>query len=184
MENPIRLLSSRQVHEGRIVRLREDRVLLPQGSEAIYEYVEIKNGASTLAIEENGDVWLVREWKYALGRPTIEVVSGGLEPGESPADGARRELREEAGLLAEELIPMGHVDPFTTMLRCPNHMFIARGLTHVPHEREEAEIMELLRVPLDEAFRMVMEGEITHGTSSVLILKAREWERGWRSVRP
>ena len=177
MENPVRLLSSRQVHEGRLVRLREDRVLLPQGSEALYEFVEIKHGASTLAIEENNDVWLVREWKYALGRPTIEVVSGGLEPGETPEDGARRELREEAGLVASHLIPLGHVDPFTTMLRCPNYLFIARGLTPVPHEREEAEVMELLKVPLPEAVRMVMAGEITHGTSSVLILKAEAWLR-------
>ncbi len=172
MENPIRLISSRQVHEGRLVRLREDRVLLPLGTEALYEYVEIKQGSSTLAMEDNGDVWLVREWKYALGRPTIEVVSGGLEPGEDPVDGARRELREEAGLTAAEMIPLGHVDPFTTMLRCPNYLFLARGLTPVPHEREEAEIMELLRVPLETAVRMVMDGEITHGSSSVLILKA------------
>jgi ADP-ribose pyrophosphatase len=177
MENPVRLISSRQVHEGRLVRLREDRVVLPRGTEALYEFVEIKHGASTLAIEDNSDVWLVREWKYALGRPTIEVVSGGLEPGEDPVDGARRELREEAGLLAREMIPMGHVDPFTTMLRCPNYLFIARGLTPVPYEREEAEIMELLRVPLSDAVRMAMEGEITHGSSCVLILKAADWIR-------
>ncbi|MES1261346.1 MAG: NUDIX hydrolase [Acidobacteriota bacterium] len=179
MENPVRLISSRQVHEGRLVRLREDRVVLPQGTEALYEFVEIKHGSSTLAIGDDGDVWLVREWKYALGRPTIEVVSGGLEPGEDPVDGARRELREEAGLIAAEMIPMGHVDPFTTMLRCPNYLFIARGLTHVSHEREEAEIMEILRVPLGKAARMVMEGEITHGSSCVLILKAADW---WKKI--
>ena len=177
MENPVRLISSRQIHEGNLVRLREDRVVLPQGTEALYEYVEIKHGASTLAMEDNADVWLVREWKYAVARPTIEVVSGGLEPGEDPVDGARRELREEAGLAAHEFIPMGHVDPFTTMLRCPNYLFIARGLSVVPHEREEAEIMEILRVPLTEAARMVMDGEITHGSSCVLILKACRWAK-------
>jgi ADP-ribose pyrophosphatase len=175
MECNVRLISSREVHRGNLVRLREDKVVLPQGTEALYEYVEIKHGSSTLALEDNGDVWLVKEWKYAIGRPSVEVVSGGLEPGESPADGARRELREEAGLEAKELIPLGHVDPFTTMLRCPNYLFLARGLTPVPHEREEAEVMELLRVPLAEACRMVTGGEITHGTSCVLILKAREW---------
>lgn len=152
--------------------LREDTVILPQGTESVYEYVEIKHGSSTLAFADNGDVWLVREWKYALGRPTIEVISGGIEEGETPEDAAHRELREEAGLIAAELIPMGWVDPFTTMLRCANYLFIARGITEVPHEREEGEVMDTMRVPLREAVRMVMDNEITHGSSSVLILKA------------
>lgn len=172
MENPIRRISSREVHAGRLVRVREDKVVLPKGTEALYDYVEIKNGSSTLAIEDNNDVWLVREWKYAMGRPSLEVVSGGIEPGEDPVETARRELREEAGIEAREFIPMGHVDPFTTMLRCPNYLFLARGLTRVPHDHEEGEVMEILRVPLAEAARLVMAGEITHGSSCVLILKA------------
>ena len=154
------------------MRLREDSVVLPRGTEATYEYVEIKNGSSTLAVEENNDVWLVREWKYAIDRPSLEVVSGGIEPGEAPLDAARRELREEAGLHAEEWTPLGHVDPFTTMLSCPNHLFLARGLTHIGRAPDEAEVIEILRVPLAEAVRLVMTGGITHGTSCVLILKA------------
>jgi len=67
--------------------------------------VEIKHGASTLAMEDNGDVWLVKEWKYAVGRPSIEVVSGGIEVGEAPLAAAKRELREEAGLTARERSP-------------------------------------------------------------------------------
>src|ERR1017187_9948609 len=151
MINPIRRTASREIYRGRLVRLREDSVVLPRGTETTYEYVEIKNGASTVAIEGNGDVWLVREWKYAIDRPSVEVVSGGIEPGEEPIEAARRELREEAGLTAREWIAMGFVDPFTTMLACPNHLFIARGLTPVEREPEEAEIMEVRRVPLAEA---------------------------------
>jgi len=175
MKNPVRRISSKEIHCGNLVRRREDSVILPRGTEMIYEYVEIKSGASTLAIEDNGGVWLVREWKYAIDRPSLEVVSGGIEPGENPVEAAHRELREEIGLAAAELIPMGHVDPFTTMLSCPNHLFIARGLTIVDPDPEEAEVMEIVRMPLEEAARLVMTGGITHGTSSVLILKALEW---------
>ena len=174
MKNLVRRISSREIHQGRLVRLREDSVVLPRGTEATYEYVEIKNGSSTLAIEENGDVWLVREWKYAVDRPSLEVVSGGIEPGEDPIDAARRELREEVGLAAREWIPVGFVDPFTTMLRCANHLFIARGLTRVEREPEEAEVMEILCLPLERAVRLVMTGGITHATSCVLVLKAAE----------
>ncbi len=172
VRNHIQRVDSREVYQGNLVHLREDSVILPRGTRATYEYVEIKNGSSTLAVEDNGDVWLVREWKYAIDRPSLEVVSGGLEPGEAPLDGARRELREEAGLAAAEWMQVGFVDPFTTMLRCPNYMFIARGLTAVEWDPEEAEIIERVRMPLQEALDLVMNGGITHGTSCVLVLKA------------
>lgn len=172
VRNHIHRLESKEVYRGRLVLLREDSVVLPKGTRATYEYVEIKHGSSTLAIEENGDVWLVREWKYAIDRPSLEVVSGGIEPGEEPIAAAQRELREEAGLEASEWLPVGFVDPFTTMLRCPNHMFIARGLKQVPHDPEEAEVIEHVRMPLKDAVELVMQGGITHGTSCVLILKA------------
>jgi len=172
MENPIRRTASRWVHQGRLVRLREDSVVLPKGTADTYEYVEIKHGSTTLAVEDNLDVWLVKEWKYAVARHSLEAVSGGIEPGEDPVAAAHRELREEVGLTARELIPMGFVDPFTTMLNCQNYLFLARGLEHVGHAHEEGELIEVVRMPLKEAVAKAMAGEITHGTSAVAIFKA------------
>ena len=173
MAQHIQLKSSREVYRGRLVHLREDSVVLPRGSEATYERVEIKHGASVLALEDDGHVWLVKEWKYAVSRWSIEVVSGGIEPGEDALTTAKRELREEAGLAARDWLPLGFVDPFTTMLYCPNHLFVARGLSAVPREPEEAETyMEPMRVPIEQAERMALRGEITHATSCVLIFKA------------
>ena len=176
MRNLVKRLSSRQVHDGNLVQLRLDQVVLPHGTQATYEYVEIKHGSSVLAMEDNGDVWLVLEWKYAIDRPSLEVVSGGIEPNETPVDTAHRELREELGKSARELIPLGHVDPFTTMLRCPNYLFLARGLADVGRAPEEAESnMELRRLPFDEAYALAVKGEITHGSSCVAIFRAAAW---------
>jgi ADP-ribose pyrophosphatase len=178
VRNLVKLVSSRLVHQGRLVRLREDRVVLPLGTETVYEHVEIKAGSSVLAMEENGDVWLVLEWKYAIDRPSLEVVSGGIEPDETPVDAAHRELREELGKTARELIPLGYVDPFTTMLRCPNYLFLGRGLGDAERELEEAEAnMELRRMPFQEAYDLAVTGKITHGSSCVAIFRAAEWLR-------
>lgn len=176
-ENPIKKTGSRLVHQGRLVRMRVDDVVLPRGTRAEYEVVRVKDGASTLALDHTGDVWLVREWKYAVDRPSLEVISGGIEAGEEPLEAARRELREEAGLAAAEWIPMGVVDPFTTMVQCANHLFLARRLSHVGWQPEEGEQLELVHLPLAMAVDLVMRGEIRHATSCVLLLKVAEWLR-------
>ncbi|HKD08930.1 MAG TPA: NUDIX hydrolase [Bryobacteraceae bacterium] len=177
MRNHITRIDSKEIHRGNLVRLCQDSVILPDGTAAIYEHVEIKHGASTLAMEPNGDVWLVREWKYAIDRPSLEVVSGGVEPGEEPLETARRELREEAGLTAARWTPLGFVDPFTTMLRCPNYMFIAEELSPARRQLDAGEALETVRMPLTEAAARVFSGEITHATSCVLILRAAALKR-------
>lgn len=171
MDSPVRLLESRWVHQGRISKLRIDQVVLPRGTHDTYEYLEIKPGASVLAMEENNDVWLVREWKYAVGRVSLEVVSGGIEPDERPLEAAVREIREEIGVTARDWTDLGFVDPFTTMLKCPNYMFLARGLEHVGHEHEEGEIIDVVRVPFETAYDQVLSGLITHATSCVTIFR-------------
>jgi ADP-ribose pyrophosphatase len=169
---PFTLLSSREVYSNPWIRLREDRVIRPGGSTGLFGVIEMRSGSTVLALDEQQHACLVREFKYAVARESLELISGGLDNGESPLEAARRELREEAGLEAAEWIDLGVVDPFTTVVRSPNHMFLAVGVSPAARQPDEGEVLELVRVPLAELVEMVMRSEITHAATCVAVLKA------------
>lgn len=175
MDNPYHLLDSRKVCESGVFRLREDLVEGPGQKRFTFSVAEVKGGSSTLPVTPDGHVFLIREYKYAIGRTSIEVASGAIEKDESPVAAAQRELHEELGLVARRWIELGTLDPFTTQLISPSHQFLAFELEEVRKDPDEAEVIERVKVTLEEAVRMVMENEITHALSCALILKAQLW---------
>ncbi len=172
MESPYRTVASKQVYAGTVFKVREDQVELPDGKRSPFAVIEMNTGAGVVAVNDAGEIHLIREYKYAVGKPSLELPSGATEPGESPIETARRELREEAGLLASEWIDLGYVDPFTTQLAGPIYLFLARGLTETARELDEGEVIEVVRMKFAEALDKVIRGEITHAGSCVAILKA------------
>ncbi|MBI1786016.1 MAG: NUDIX hydrolase [Acidobacteria bacterium] len=172
---PYRLATSREVYRNPWIRVREDRVIRPDGSSGLFGVMEGKTGASVLALNDLHEVYLIREYKHAVARHSLEVMSGGLEPGESPLDAARRELKEEAGLTASEWTELGMIDPFTTFVNAPNYLFLARGIQEGEQSPDHGEVLEVVKTPFSRAVEMVMRGEITHGASCVAILKAARY---------
>jgi len=169
---PYTVLSSERLYRNRWMAVREDRVIRPGGTEGLFGVVEMVAGSSVLAIDGEDNVHLVREYKYALSRDSLEVISGGIDEGETPLAAAQRELREEAGLVASEWQEMAAVDPFTTAIRCRNHLFLARGLSHTDVAPDDGEELALVTLPFDSALQMVLAGEISHAASCILILRA------------
>jgi 8-oxo-dGTP pyrophosphatase MutT (NUDIX family) len=161
-----------QKYKSAWLELSEDRVVRPDGQDGTFATVRMKPGVSVLAINDEGNVYLTSEYRYAIERESIEVVSGGIDEDEPPQVAARRELREELGIEAAQWMDLGLVDPFTSIIHSPATLFLARQLSLVEPEREGTEIIKVLKLNLSEAVRMVMESEITHGPSCVLILKA------------
>jgi len=154
------------------LELNEDRVIRPDGTPGSFATVRMKPGVSVLAMDDDGSVYLTIEYKYAVERESIEVVSGGIDEGESTIAAARRELREELGLEAAEWTELGFVDPFTSAINSPAALFLARQISVFEATPEGTEVIKLLRLALSDAVQMVMDGRITHGPSCVLILKA------------
>ncbi len=169
---PWTIQESTRRYENEFIEVIEDQVLQPDGRPGSYATVRMKPGVSILPVDTDGTVTLIRQFRYALGRESLEAVSGAVDGDEPPLEAAQREAREEAGVEAEEWTDLGTMDLDTSIVHCPAQLFLARGLSFTQTNREGTEEMRTVRVLLAEAVRRVMEGEITHGPSCVLILKA------------
>ena len=155
----------RQIYKGRIVDLRVERVTLPNGTAVDLELVHHVGAAATAAVDEQGRVVLIRQYRHATGGYIWELPAGVLHsPAEPPEACALRELREEAGLVATRLRHLGSI--FTTPGFCDEriHLFLAQGLHEEGHAHDADEVIaEIARVPLAEAIAMVQRGTIVDG---------------------
>lgn len=181
------VVSSRDVHRGRVVGLRVDEVTMPGGGTASREVVEHLGAVGIAAVDDEGRIALIHQYRHPIGRRLWELPAGLLDQeGEDPVDTARRELAEEAGLAAERwetLVDVAASPGFTDeVLR----VFLARGVSEVDreaHGEEEADLT-LRRVPLEEAVRMVLAGEIVNGASVGGVLAAHAALTGAAPTRP
>jgi ADP-ribose pyrophosphatase len=169
---PWQIHDTREVYRDPWVRVQQDQVTRPDGQPGTFCVVHIQPGVTVLAVDGAGRAQLAEEFHYAVGERTLEAVSGGVDDGEAPAAAARRELKEELGIEAAEWTDLGRVDPFTSMVLSPARLFLARGLTFGPTDREGTEIIRRVEMPLAEAVAAVMAGRITHAPSCTVILKA------------
>lgn len=168
---PWTIQETSQKYQDAFISVQEDQVLRPDGQPGMYATVTMKPGVAILPIDSNNIVYLARQFRYALGEESIEVVSGALEEDELPLEAAKREVEEELGIKAEEWIELGlfHID--TSIVDCPVHLFMAKQLTFTESNPEGTETIKRLKVPFDVAVQMVMDSKITHSPSCVLILK-------------
>jgi len=168
---PWTITRSHPIYEDPWMQVAQDEVIRPDGLAGTYSTVILKAGVTVIALDEQSNVHLTSEFHYAVGRTTLEGVSGGIEPGEDPLETARRELREELGLVAAKWTPLGRCDPFTAAIRSPVQMYLAEELTFTEVQPEGTELIERVTVTLDEAITCVMDGRITHAPTCIALLK-------------
>ena len=159
------------------IKVREDKVIRPDGKSGIFGVVEMVPGVSILPLDNHGYVYLVKEYHYAVEQNGIEVVSGAIDKNESALHAAKRELEEELGIEAKEWIDMGVVNPFTTAIKSPAKLFLAREIKLLKASPEGTETIHIVKIKFEDAVKMVMKSGITHGQSCVLILRAAEFLR-------
>lgn len=175
---PWTVQSSERLYADEFAEVWVDEVSRPGVEPARRVTMRMRPGVAVLALDGEGCARLVRTFRYGVGKECVEVVQGGTEEGEEPPAAARRELKEELGIEAEEWIDLGLVDAITSQVYSPARVFLARGLRFGAPATESTESLEPVNVKFDEAVRMVMDGRVTQGISCTLILKARLFLEG------
>lgn len=161
------------VYRGKIINVRRDEVAFPNGKESTREIVEHRGAVAVAAVDEEGCIYLVRQFRYAFGEELLEIPAGKLEEGEETAhlEAAIRELREETGLTAQKVDYLGVIYPSVGMLTERIHIYLARGLTQGEMDLDEDEFLNVERIPVRELEAMVRRGEIRDAkTISTLFL--------------
>ena len=166
-------VSTRRIYEGKIINVRVDDVLLPNGNEAVREIVEHNGASCVVPVTDDGKVYMVRQYRYPFARMVLEIPAGKLDAGESPVDAANRELEEEIGMRASELVYMGEFCPSVAYDTEVIHMYLATGLTPSVQHLDDDEFLRVEMYDLDEVVRMAMDNELIDGKTIAAILKAK-----------
>ena len=164
-------LESREVYRGRILRVREDRVLLPNGQEAQREIVEHPGGVGILALDADGCAVMVRQYRYAFGQTLLEIPAGKLDdPDEEGIVCASRELKEETGYSSDDLEWLLTIR--TTVAFCDERIevFVARNLIPGEQHLDEDEFVDVKAYKLEELKEMIFEGKIQDSKTMAAIL--------------
>lgn len=166
------LKSVRPVFRGRVIEVNVETVTLPDGVTVDLEIIRHPGGAAAAAINERGELCLLRQYRHALGRWLWELPAGKLDGGEDPLGCARRELEEEAGVVAQHWRSLGGVVSSPGVFTEIVHLYMATGLSTGAARPESGEVFEVVWLPLAEAVRRASGGEIDDGKTVVGIFRA------------
>jgi len=172
-KNPWKRNSTKKIYENPWMRVVEDQVVRPNKSEGIYGHVHFKNKAiGILPIDDELNTWLVGQYRYTLNEYSWEIPTGGVPLTEDTLTGAKRELREETGLIANKWTKLLKIHTSNSVTDEYGYVFIAEDLIQGEMDWDETEELKIKKIPLIDALELVMKSEITDSLSIVGILKA------------
>lgn len=174
-ENPWKTLSNEEKYDNPWINVREDKVINPAGGEGIYGVVHFKNKAiGIIPIDENGNTWLVGQYRYALNEYCWEIPMGGGPLDIDILDSAKKELKEETGLSAKKWTNICRIHTSNSATDEEGFIFLAQELTLGETEFEDTEDIKVWKLPLKNAIQMVMEDKITDAISIAGLLKVEK----------
>lgn len=165
-------ISSKEIFNGRIIRVRKDKAQLENGEIVTRESVLHPGGVCIVPVNENDEVLMVRQFRYPFQRPLLEIPAGKLEYGENHFSCGKRELKEEIGAEADSFVYLGSMYPSPAYLSEIIHIYMASGLRYSSQKLDEDEFLDIVKLPLDKAVSMVLSDEIKDGKTKLALLMA------------
>jgi ADP-ribose pyrophosphatase len=173
-ENPWQILTEKAVYDNPWISLTEYQVLNPSGNPGIYGKVHFKNRAiGIVPLDVDLNTYLVGQYRFTLNQYSWEIPEGGGPLNEHPLDAAKRELLEETGLVAANWAEIQTIHLSNSVTDEYGIIYLATGLEQHDAEPEDTEQLVVKKVPFDEVYRMVCDGEITDSVTVAAILKVK-----------
>jgi len=173
-KNPWKTLKSEVKYDNPWIKVTENKTINADGGDGIYGVVHYKNIAiGIIPLDENYNTWLVGQYRYPLNQYSWEICEGGGLHQEDVLDSAKRELKEELGIEATEWSKLLDMHLSNSVSDEAGVIYIAKNLSYYKPEPEEGEVLQLKKLPFNDVYQMVMNGEITDSLSVAGILKAK-----------
>jgi len=171
-------ISSEVVFQGKAFNVHSDQVRLPDGQVVRMDIVEHVGAVTILPLDEDGQIWFVRQYRHATGKALLELPAGMLEPGEQPEACARREIREETGMAAGQIEKLGELYLAPGYSTEYMHVFLAQDLYPSPLPGDQDEFLSVEKISFKQAFELVKRGELQDAKSLAALLLANQ-KRTW-----
>lgn len=159
------------LYEGHILKMHVDTVVLENGRIVKRECVDHPGGVSVAALTEKNEMLFVRQFRYPYRQVVLEAPAGKLEPGEDPFEAVKRELREETGSKGKQYLELGEIFPSPGYTNERLHLYACRIDSTGEQDLDEDEFLEVERIPIEKAEKMVEQGKIPDAKTQVLILR-------------
>lgn len=167
-------LSTEKLFDGIVVKLSRDTVLLENGEKATREVITHPGGVCVLPLDNEGNIYMVKQFRYPFRSVLLEIPAGKKELGEAPLECGIRELSEEVGATAERVTSLGRLYPTVAYDTEIIWMFLAEGLSFSGQQHlDPEEFVDVVKLPFDEAYRMVLQDEIPDAKTQIAILRAK-----------
>lgn len=165
-------IASEQIFSGKIITVKRDTALLPNGEQAFREVVMHPGGVCVAALTDKGEVLAVRQFRYPYSEVLLEIPAGKRDKsGEDPLECGKRELKEETGATAENYYPLGILYPSPGYCDEKIYMFAATNLSYGECDPDDDEFLEVEKIPLEDFVDMILEGKITDAKTQAAVLK-------------
>jgi len=169
-----KILSEKQIYKGKLLDVRKYEVVLPNGLKSGREVIKHIGASAVLAVDDEKNILLVRQYRFAAGDHLMEVPAGKFDRhGEDPLECARRELEEETGKKAEFWNYLGYILTTPGFTDEKIHLFLAKGLFDGKANPDSDEFIQIIRVPLDEFEKMITQGTINDAKTIAVYARAK-----------